>query len=309
MAPILVQMVKSANTTGLLDSESDELRAFAEGVKKRLHRTVSTDDKVNELYEYVKSMRHELTSLDNDDLLLYCDESLHSACDRWATLERDLYDVKSGTFNVSKVPDVYDSIKYDIQHNSQVLTFPSIMNNLYRTAKSLADIVIPQEYGMSETEKLNISHGYCVPLLKKIRDDFDRTAWDLDDATTPQLSRRHSTGYGVCNYERSVRTRLYFTSESHIHSLFNIFRHGGLCDQQEQWVNALEYLSNVNELNYLAQIVIMLYEDTAKPVDDPKRSHVEIHFSPGATLSSSSTLETMNSTGSKVTHLALFVCF
>ena len=185
---------------------------------------------------------------------------------------------------MSKVPDVYDSIKYDIQHNSHMLNAPAIMNNLYVTAKSLADIVIPQEYGVSESEKLNISHGYCVPLLQKIRADFDRTAWNDDSMI---MSRRHSTGYAVGTHERSVRTRFYFTSESHIHSLFNIFRHGGLCDQKDQqWENALEYLSSVKELNYMAQIVIMLYEDTSKPVGDPTRSHVELHFSPGATLPS-----------------------
>lgn len=29
---------------------------------------------------------------------------------------------------------------------------------------------------------------------------------------------------------RHVRTRLYFTSESHVHSLLNVFRYGGLLD-------------------------------------------------------------------------------
>lgn len=30
--------------------------------------------------------------------------------------------------------------------------------------------------------------------------------------------------------DRHVRTRLYFTSESHVHSLLNVFRYGGLLD-------------------------------------------------------------------------------
>ena len=46
------------------------------------------------------------------------------------------------------------------------------MDELYETAKLLADIVIPQEYGITKDEKLNISHGYCVPLLRKILADL-----------------------------------------------------------------------------------------------------------------------------------------
>lgn len=30
--------------------------------------------------------------------------------------------------------------------------------------------------------------------------------------------------------ERHVRTRLYFTSESHVHSLLSTLRYGALCD-------------------------------------------------------------------------------
>lgn len=32
---------------------------------------------------------------------------------------------------------------------------------------------------------------------------------------------------------RHVRTRLYFTSESHVHSLLNVFRYGGLLDVRQ----------------------------------------------------------------------------
>ena len=57
---------------------------------------------------------------------------------------------------------------------------------------------------------------------------------------------------------RHVRTRLYFTSESHIHSLVNLLRYGGLEDfgeksegVQEQWNRAMEFIGQVPELNYL----------------------------------------------------------
>ncbi len=44
----------------------------------------------------------------------------------------------------------------------------------------------------------------------------------------------------------------------------------------------MNYLDTVSELNYLTQIVIMLYEDSSEEHDSEKRFHVELHFSPGA---------------------------
>ncbi|VDQ02316.1 unnamed protein product [Trichobilharzia regenti] len=68
---------------------------------------------------------------------------------------------------------------------------------------------------------------------------------------------------GVASPERFVRSRLYFTSESHIHSLLTCLRYGDLADvlTDEQWRRAMDYVSSVSEINYLAQIVIMIYED------------------------------------------------
>jgi hypothetical protein len=44
----------------------------------------------------------------------------------------------------------------------------------------------------------------------------------------------------------------------------------------------MDYLDTVSELNYLTQIVIMLYEDSSEEEDSERRFHVELHFSPGA---------------------------
>lgn len=60
-----------------------------------------------------------------------------------------------------------------------------------------------------------------------------------------------------------MRTRLYFTSESHLHSILTCLQYGGLADAvtDEQWKRAMDYVSTVPELNYLSQVVIMIYED------------------------------------------------
>uniref|UniRef100_A0A8C9RD24 Inositol hexakisphosphate and diphosphoinositol-pentakisphosphate kinase n=1 Tax=Scleropages formosus TaxID=113540 RepID=A0A8C9RD24_SCLFO len=311
LTPILVQMVKSANMNGLLDSDSDSLNSCQQRVKARLHEILQKDrDFTAEDYEklaptsstsLVKSMqmiknpvktcdkvysliqsltlqiRQRMEDPKSADIQLYHSETLELMLRRWAKLEKD-FKMKNGRYNISKIPDIYDCIKYDVQHNSS-LKLDNTME-IYRLSKALADIVIPQEYGISQLEKLDIAKGYCTPLIRKIRSDLQRTQ---DDDTVNKLHPVYSRG--VMSPERHVRTRLYFTSESHVHSLLSILRYGALCDEtkDEQWKRAMDYLKVVSELNYMTQIVIMLYEDPNKV--DPSsedRFHVELHFSPGA---------------------------
>lgn len=141
--------------------------------------------------------------------------------------------------------------------------------------------MIPQEYGITTQEKLTIGTGICTPLLKKVKADLQRNIEEFGNESVNRLNPRYS--HGVTSPGRHVRTRLYFTSESHIHSLLTVLRLGGLVDvmTDEQWRRAMEYISIVSELNYMSQIVIMLYEDPTKNILSEERFHVELHFSPG----------------------------
>lgn len=49
----------------------------------------------------------------------------------------------------------------------------------------------------------------------------------------------------------------------------------------EFWKRTMEYFSAVPELNYMTQIVLMLYEDPQADSNSDKRFHIELHFSPG----------------------------
>jgi inositol hexakisphosphate/diphosphoinositol-pentakisphosphate kinase len=67
--------------------------------------------------------------------------------------------------------------------------------------------------------------------------------------------------------ERRVRTRLYFTSESHIHSLMNVLRYCNFdesMDGEESLVckNALDNLFKTRELDYMSYIVLRMFENT-----------------------------------------------
>uniref|UniRef100_A0A3B1K032 Inositol hexakisphosphate and diphosphoinositol-pentakisphosphate kinase n=1 Tax=Astyanax mexicanus TaxID=7994 RepID=A0A3B1K032_ASTMX len=313
LTPILVQMVKSANMNGLLDSDSDSLTDCQQRVKARLHEIMQKDQDFtgedyqklaptsspslvnsmkiignpvktcDQVYALIQSLncqiRKRLEDPKSANLQLYHSETLELMLQRWSKLERD-FRMKNGRYDISKIPDIYDCVKYDTQHNSSLGL--ENMLELFRLSRALADIIIPQEYGINKLEKLDIASAYCLPLMKKIQLDLQRTH---EDEAVNKLHPLYSRG--VMSPGRHVRTRLYFTSESHVHSLLSIFRYGGLLnvsineEKDEQWKQAMDYLSAVTELNYMTQIVIMLYEDNNKDPSSEERFHVELHFSPG----------------------------
>ena len=70
---------------------------------------------------------------------LYHGESWELMERRWNKLEKDFLS-KAGVFDISKVPDIYDCIKYDLQHNSD-FTKCEAAEKLYIYAKNMADVV------------------------------------------------------------------------------------------------------------------------------------------------------------------------
>ncbi|XP_032416591.1 inositol hexakisphosphate and diphosphoinositol-pentakisphosphate kinase 2 isoform X30 [Xiphophorus hellerii] len=309
LTPILVQMVKSANMNGLLDNDSDSLSSCQHRVKARLHEILQRDREFNdedydrlaptcatsllnsmktvknpvatcdEVYTLIQSLTSQIrTRMENpnsSNLQLYHSETLELMLQRWGKLEKD-FRMKNGRYDISKIPDIYDCVKYDVIHNATLGLKDT--QELFRLSRALADIVIPQEYGINRDEKLDIAYAYCLPLVRKIQLDLQRTHGDeFVNKLHPLYSR------GVLSPGRHVRTRLYFTSESHVHSLLSIFRYGSLLDEEkdQQWKRAMDYLNEVAELNYMTQIVIMLYEDNNKDISSEERFHVELHFSPG----------------------------
>ncbi|XP_071825202.1 inositol hexakisphosphate and diphosphoinositol-pentakisphosphate kinase 2-like isoform X2 [Apostichopus japonicus] len=312
LTPILVQMVKSANTSGLLEHEKDS-NTIQSKVKEKLYDQfrkdrVLSEEEIQELapttsksltdalryiknsvtmcervHRLIKTTTEKIKELilnpDYKGLELYHNESLDLMLRRWSKLDKD-FKTSKGLFDITKIPDIYDCVKYDSLHNYNLrnLGFDH-MDEFYNCAEALATVIIPQEYGMTSSEKLDVGTAICTPLLKKIRRDLQRI--NSEEETTFRLNPVYS--HGVLSPDRHVRTRLYFTSESHIHSLLSCIRYGGLCSENDpQWQRAQEYLSAVKELNYMTQIVIMLYEDPSKDPSSEERFRVELHFSPGA---------------------------
>jgi len=335
-----------------------------------------------------------------------------------------------GTFDISKIPDIYDAAKYDMIHNFSLFDGDNqayTIRQVYELSKELANTVIPNEYGLTQSGKLRIGSMICSHLLGKLladlasmREESIATAGfqqqyspDLTEAelrldsltliqeeeelmmmregdrqnsggggrrptsSTPQ-SPTHKKGdsmdeegsggrgeKGGCDGKkksnsgnkqwkkekslkkmssttteddneqedegdtgedngetregnedeingnepdedgddavlhrlcptyaqdinsplRHVRTRIYFTSESHMHSLINVLRYchlgvdgdSGLLSSDGQ-----EILKQVPELDYMTHIVFRMFESKTLPLSDPRRFRVEILFSPGA---------------------------
>lgn len=255
---------------------------------------------------------------------------------RWRKLERDLYNERKDRFDITQIPDVYDSCKYDLLHNAHLNL--EGLDELFQVAQLLADGVIPNEYGINPKQKLKIGSKIARRLLGKIlidlrnareeaievadskshqdhsrlteKKDVDNLlkpssknedmrksntpseiSMDPDDDDDKETKYRLDPNYAnVKTPERHVRTRLYFTSESHIHSLMNVIRY---CNLDESLVgedslachSALERLHKTKELDYMSYIVLRMFENTEVALEDPKRFRIELTFSRGADLS------------------------
>ncbi|KAK4417700.1 Inositol hexakisphosphate and diphosphoinositol-pentakisphosphate kinase VIP2 [Sesamum alatum] len=146
-----------------------------------------------------------------------------------------------------------------------------------------------QNNGREDTDYHSKSHskvehtrkGTCTSEKSMDQDDDD------DKETKYRLDPKYAN---VKTPDRHVRTRLYFTSESHIHSLMNVLRYCNLDESLQGEAslvsdNALERLCRTKELDYMSYIVLRLFEDTEVALEDPKRFRIEMTFSRGADLS------------------------
>ena len=225
---------------------------------------------------------------DEDDVALsgvklYKGETLLELTERWKFIYKRLYDPDEDVFDLSRIPDVHDNVRFDVLHNPH-LGLSSTLEKLYELAKSMADCVVPQEYGTTIAEKRSVGVKICGPLLEKIRYDLNIARTDNKTDMRYMINMDYSADLPINTMGRRIRTRLYFTSESHLHTLCNCMRYaGGDGASSILSPHGIEIINNTRELCYLTQVTIRLFEDTSRRMDDPRRFRVEIMFSAGAT--------------------------
>lgn len=125
----------------------------------------------------------------------------------------------------------------------------SRLRELYRYSKILFDYVGPQEYGISDEEKLEIGLLTSLPLLREIVQDLEELQHSGD-----------------------AKSFVYFTKESHIYTLLNCIMEGGIHTKIKR--------SAIPELDYLSQIAFELYE-AHDPDADTRTYSIRIAISPG----------------------------
>ena len=107
---------------------------------------------------------------------------------------------------------------------------------------------------------------------------------DTDDRQF-SLDHSHAEYLNIRTLGRCVRTRLYFTSESHLYTLLNVLMYSGMDPNHSDSCLSEEgrrIIEETAELSYLTQVTIRLFDVTTKDIDDPERFRCEISFSPGS---------------------------
>lgn len=134
--------------------------------------------------------------------------------------EEEEEDDETWNVDLSRINDLYDSIRYDAIHHRQFLIqmFVSLteeeknMNydslvKLFDDLHKLFRLITPLEYGFTRGERLQISKQISGKLLEKV-------ARELGEACDPGSTEPF--------------VRLFFTKETHMHALMNLIRYSGI---------------------------------------------------------------------------------
>ena len=154
------------------------------------------------------------------------DEQIILIYKRYVKLKNDFFNQKKNLFDISKIPDIYDNIKYDIIHNKNLINESGYQ--LFDEISLLANFVMPLEYGITKEEKINIGLKIIKPLLKKIHSDLNvilqpnkenndkNSKSQKEDKNWSGLDTAKVNDNEIKSLKRHVKSRFYFTCASQI---------------------------------------------------------------------------------------------
>ena len=207
---------------------------------------------------------------------------------RYKKLRLDFYNNKTNKFDVTKIPDIYDNIKYDIIHNKHILDKNS--NYLYENILLISKFLMPFEYGITIKEKIDIGVRIIKPLMNKIYKDlmwwnynnpYFESNNDMKETNWSGLDQNSVDPSEIKSAWRHIKTRFYFTCASHMYALINLLVYGDNSFLLGNNKNTLYELRNIFDLDYCSHVVFRLYENFNVKLEDSKRFRLEIFMSPG----------------------------
>lgn len=164
---------------------------------------------------------------------------------RWETLTRSFYRQKTDSYDISKIPDIFDYVSYDVCYNQESLA-PLDLYPLFTLCEVVSAFVSDGEYGLNAEEKRRTGCLLVAPLVRQIYQDL----LAISTATTP-------------------RSRLYFTSESHVMGLKNGLYHNVVGANFHR-------LDEPQEIHFLSHFVFKLYR-----YHQTGQLQLEVHYSAG----------------------------
>ena len=152
---------------------------------------------------------------------------------------------------------------------------PGFMESMYKLSRLLAHFVVSNEYGITDEERVGVATEICLPLMEKIL--IDLMFWKEKPREEGYWKYKNPT---EGDNWRHIRTRLYFTSASHMYSLLNFFTlgHGRSLLKKSPHQEA-QHVFNILYMSYLSHIQPRLYENLTAQCEDPNRFRLEVSFS------------------------------
>eukprot|EP00968_Pinguiococcus_pyrenoidosus_P017139 scaffold1667_cov258-Pinguiococcus_pyrenoidosus.AAC.13 len=117
-------------------------------IKRALERIGNPRRTLARIYALVASivlqLEDKVTTMETpDESILNGKETPRMMLERWRKLHKDFFDEEQGSYDLSKVPDVHDTIRFDVIHNMSILPLKNT-NELLELAQHFADCIVPQ---------------------------------------------------------------------------------------------------------------------------------------------------------------------
>ena len=246
-------------------------------------------DKEEDVSNKKDSQEDEIMNALNETNFDCNDENLILLYKRYIKLKNDFFNTKKNLFDISKIPDIYDNIKYDIIHNKDLMNESAY--ELFEEISLLANFVMPCEYGITHEEKIDIGLKIIKPLLKKMYSDLiDINSSSYSSSGNVEEKDKNWSGLDATKVdeneiktpEKHVKSRFYFTCASHMYALLNIIGYGYNSSLTQRNKKSFEKLKKIFDLDYCSHIIFRLFENLNVDLQNPKRFRLEIIMSPGS---------------------------